>query len=162
MPSPSSQPFVAAAALLSLVLVGCASGTNELNSLFGAGPGARFSGSSEKAFFAGVEKRCSAFSVGDQRLGDLIDKDDAFRALTQALYRGEMSNDEYVQRLLALHPAADGNVPATGCVIQQFNDCVSGDCDPSQPPEQAPAETAPATEAGVAEPADGPTLEAEL
>ncbi|WP_040855523.1 hypothetical protein [Thiorhodovibrio frisius] len=101
-----------------LMLTGCATE-----------PGARFSGVSEQKVLARIQHYCAGYSVGDYSLGTLLQKNDAFRALTLTLYRGEMSNDEYVDKVFSSYPAADGNVPATGCVIAQFNQCLAGDCE---------------------------------
>ncbi|MBK1647505.1 hypothetical protein [Rhabdochromatium marinum] len=163
--------LVATVMTLPLSLTGCASGGF---SLFEAAPGAHFSGVSEQRVMARIERFCADYSIGEQPLGSLLEKDAKFRTLTHELYRGEMSNDEYVARVLTLYPAADGNVPATGCVITQFNDCISGDCQlkPSSA-SQAPvaeAEAEAATETIVAMPDDGhphemsatPKLKAEL
>jgi hypothetical protein len=116
--------------LLPPLLLGCSSGGG-VQGLFDVPPGARFSGSSENGFLARVVHFCADTTVGNQRLGGLLEQDAQVRALTLELYRGEVSNDEYVTRLLSLHPAANGNVPAAGCVIEQFNACTSGQC--SQP-----------------------------
>lgn len=113
------------AGMAPLGLGGCASGGLHL---FSAGPGARFSGAQESRVMARIRQVCADFPVGEQRLGTLLDGDEAFRALTQDLYRGKISNDAYVGRVLSLHPAPDGNVPGTGCVINQLSNCISGDC----------------------------------
>lgn len=113
-----------------LLLGGCATGQGPY--LFDAGPGARFSGVSEQEALTRARRFCADYSVGEKRLGNLLATDDAFRALTLSFYRGEMSNDEYIDRVLSLHPAADGNVPATGCVIANFNDCLAGNCGPKK------------------------------
>ncbi len=122
--------FIASA--LALTLNGCVSGGLHL---FQPGPGARFSGANENQTVARIEHICSDYSIGDQKLGALLASDSPFLGLTLGLYRGEMSNDQYVERVLSLHPAADGNVPATGCVIAQINNCLRGGCGLKSVPE---------------------------
>ncbi|WPL19143.1 hypothetical protein Thiowin_04249 [Thiorhodovibrio winogradskyi] len=155
----------AAAVFLSLMLIGCASGDGPY--LFDAGPGARFSGVSEQKALARIQHFCGNDSVGDQRLGTLLESNQAFRALTREFYRGEISNDEYIDRVFRLHPAADGNVPAIGCVIAEFNNCLAGDCGLKKA-TSGPA-SAPAAERNLAMPVTAetemsvvPELEAEL
>lgn len=165
-------PFSTLAVALSLTLNGCSTGGPHL---FHAGPGARFGGVSEQQVLEQIQRHCATLSVGDQSLGALLKNDAAFRTLTLGLYRGEMSNDEYVDRVMALRPAADGNVPATGCVITQFNQCISGNCKRKQSSEResaAGADDAPVskqvampvarTRAGASEMSQAPKLEAGL
>jgi hypothetical protein len=129
----SSRRFLAAV-MLPVTISGCST----LGSgLFDASPGARYRGVSEKRVLASVQRNCADLSVGEQQLGPLLAQDDNFRALTLRFSQGEMSNDEYVDRVLSLHPAADGNVPATGCVIAAVNNCIAGNCDASNAAAQA-------------------------
>lgn len=147
-------------ALCALVLSGCSTGGG-VAGLFDASPGARFSGSSEKGFFARVGHFCGDFQVGDQPLGERLANDSPFRELTLRLYRGEVSNDEYVTQLLSLDPAPDGNVPAAGCVVEQFNACTSGHCSlraaKAKAQTDVQTDTIPAARANAA-----PRLDAEL
>ena len=96
-----------------------------------------FKGPSEAGFFALVHKNCASYSIGGQGLGTIKATDSSIGALTAKLYRGDVSNDEYINLLLQEYPAEDANVPATGCVINQLDTCLSTNCQltPSQSPE---------------------------
>jgi hypothetical protein len=105
-----------------------------------------FKGPSEAGFFALVHKNCASYSIGGQGLGTIKATDSSIGALTAKLYRGDVSNDEYINLLLQEYPATDANVPATGCVINQLDTCLSTNCQltPSQSPalEEAAAAVA--------------------
>ncbi|MGB5835216.1 MAG: hypothetical protein WBG92_24965 [Thiohalocapsa sp.] len=102
----------------------------------------------EPGFFALVRKNCASYSIGGQGLGALQETDSQIGTLTSKLYRGDISNDEYINLLLQQYPAEDANVPATGCVINQLDTCLSTDCQltPSKSPELEQAEAAVAAE----------------
>jgi hypothetical protein len=90
---------------------------------------------SEAAFVELVDANCSDLSVGDRTVGSLMATESGFRELTLRLYRGEISNDEYSNQVLLAHPSPDGNVPATGCVVDQLARCLSGHCTVETPAE---------------------------
>lgn len=96
---------------------------------------------SQSGFFALTQANCSDLSVGERRLGDLLANDQLFQDLTTRLFQGDLSGDEYLNQLLALHPANDANVPATGCVIDQLQACQLGPCEVTE--SAALADTAP-------------------
>lgn len=129
-----------------VLIGGCAGDGTSSNPLQGALQGIRnpFQGPTEADFFALAREQCSGYSVGGQSLGTLLDGD--LHDLTAKLYRGELSNDEYVNMLMQQHPSDDANIPAAGCVINQVTACLSGRCQPaaSAAPElkQAEAEVA--------------------
>ncbi|TVQ87568.1 MAG: hypothetical protein EA400_10960 [Chromatiaceae bacterium] len=104
----------------------------------------------EAGFLALVQAHCSDFSVGEHRLGDLLANDQLFQDLTARLFQGDLSGDEYLNQILALHPAADANVPATGCVLDQLQTCQLGPCEVTEP-------SAPVA-ATVATPVPAPTV----
>jgi hypothetical protein len=83
----------------------------------------------EAGFMNLVRHYCASFSVGDSTVGALLSKDADFRTLTSKLYGGDISNDEYINRVLAAYPADDANVPATGCIVDQLQSCFSGRCE---------------------------------
>lgn len=101
-----------------------------------------FKGPSEAGFFALVRKNCASYSIGGQNLGTIKESDSGIGALTAKLYRGDISNDEYINLLLQDYPNEDANVPATGCVINQLDTCLSTNCQltPRQSPELQQAE----------------------
>lgn len=97
---------------------------------------------SEATFVELVDANCSDRSVGDRTVGSLMATESGFRELTLRLYRGEISNDEYSNQVLLAHPAPDGNVPATGCVVDQLARCLSGRCTVETPAERQAEEAA--------------------
>jgi hypothetical protein len=119
----------AGAALLALtVLAGCAADNPMQGALRGsiANP---FGGPSEDGFRALVRKHCGSELVGGQSVASLMDSDTTFRQLTGRLYRGDISNDGFMNQVLQEHPAADANIPATGCVVNQLDTCFNTRCD---------------------------------
>lgn len=82
----------------------------------------------EAQFFERVRSQCGHHRVGQYSLSGLLTQDKVFYQLTRKLYQGVFSSDTYIAKLLKHYPAADGNVPAAGCVIDQMNACLSGDC----------------------------------
>lgn len=130
-----------------LLAAGCATGTGGnpfkgIKNPLANGLRNPFHGPSEAGFFALVRKNCAAFSIGGQGLGTLQQNVGGIGTATASLYRGDLSNDEYLNLLLQEHPAADGNVPAAGCVINQLDTCLSTDCrlTSNQSPELRQAE----------------------
>jgi hypothetical protein len=122
-----------------MLIAGCAFDGASSNPLQGVkNP---FRGAADSDFFALVREHCSAYTVGDQSLGTRLAGDGELRALTEKLYRGDLSNDEYVNMLLQQYPADDANIPATGCVINQMTACLSSRCQPN------PGETSELTQA---------------
>ena len=102
-----------------------------------------FQGPTEAGFLNLVRHYCADFSIGNQAVGGLLASDQAFRTLTTKLYGGDISNDEYLNRVLDLYPADDANIPATGCIIDQLQNCYAGRCevttgDSAPPPPQRP------------------------
>jgi len=102
-----------------------------------------FHGPTEAGFLDLAGHYCSDFSIGNQSVGGLLAGDQAFRTLTTKLYSGDISNDEYINQVQELHPADDANIPATGCIIDQLQNCYNGPCevtagDGTPPPPQQP------------------------
>ncbi len=112
--------------IMPILLTGCASG----------GVKNPFRGPSEARFTALVERNCGNELVGGQAMSSLLASDTSFRQLTSRLYQGGVSNDEYVNLLMQQYPAADANIPATGCVVDQLARCLAGNCDAS--PAESP------------------------
>jgi hypothetical protein len=146
-PSSARRRTAAVACITGALLIagGCASdnGGNPFkgmkNPLAGS-IGNPFQGPSEAGFFALVRKHCASYSIGDQDLGVLNETEGSVGKLTAELYRGDISNDEYLNLLLQDYPAEDANVPATGCVINQLDTCLSTKCQltQQQSPEMQP------------------------
>lgn len=78
-------------------------------------------GQSEAEFFARVREGCAAKPVGEHTVGGLLAENDTFRRMTGQLYRGELSNDLYLEQVRAAYPAPDANLPAVGCIIAQLH-----------------------------------------
>jgi hypothetical protein len=83
----------------------------------------------EAGFLSLVRHHCAGLGIGGSSVGALLASDASFKTLTSKLYRGDISNDEYINQVLAMHPADDANVPATGCIIDQLQDCLAGRCE---------------------------------
>jgi len=88
-----------------------------------------FGGPTEAGFNEMVERGCGQETVGGQSVATLMTSDTTFRQLTSRLYRGDISTDAFTNQLLQEYPAADANIPATGCIAKQLNTCLSSDCD---------------------------------
>jgi hypothetical protein len=88
-----------------------------------------FGGPSEAGFMALVERNCGEKPVGGQTVGALLDADTSFRQLTSRLYSGDISKDAFTNQLMQEYPAADANIPATGCVARALDTCFNTRCD---------------------------------
>jgi len=143
--SASRPALFAGLCIASLIVAGCAS---DGSSSGFANLKTPFKGPSEAGFFALVRQNCAAYQIGGQPLDNLSDTTGTVGPLTAKLYRGDVSNDEYINRLLAEYPTANANVPAAGCVINQLDTCLSSDCQltPNKSPELIAAERTVAAE----------------
>ncbi|MBK1705350.1 hypothetical protein CKO40_12530 [Halochromatium glycolicum] len=99
-----------------------------------------FSRPSESGFRAMAKASCGDKSVGETTVAELMEGDTVFNDLTSALYRGDISNDEFLNQVLLAHPAANANVPATGCIIDQLAQCFAEECKAQANAEQAATE----------------------
>jgi hypothetical protein len=147
--SPALRHAIAAGCIASALLLagGCASDSggqpfSGMKNPLADGIQNPFKRPSEAGFFALVHKNCASYSIGGQGLGAIRPTDSSIGSLTAKLYRGDVSNDEYINLLLQQYPAEDANVPATGCVINQLDTCLSTNCQlmPDQSPELQQAE----------------------
>lgn len=71
---------------------------------------------------------CGSMSIGASTVGELLDEDQAFDELLSALYQGDISNDEFMNQVLLQYPAADANIHATGCIMDQLAQCFAETC----------------------------------
>lgn len=117
-----------------------------------------FAGPSEAGFMALVRANCSQYHIGQQSLGALLKGNTEFQALTEALYRGNISNDEYIDRVLSRHQAPDANILGTGCVINQLDECLSSSCE-LKPTQSAPPAKPAASTDGSAEGSDAASMD---
>ncbi|MGB5737119.1 MAG: hypothetical protein WBM40_22045 [Thiohalocapsa sp.] len=147
--SPALRHAAAAGCIAGALLLvgGCASDSggkpfSGMKNPLEGGFGNPFKRPTEAGFFALVRKNCAPYSIGGQGLGTLQPSDGGIGATTAKLDRGDVSNDEYINLLLQEHPAEDANVPATGCVINQLDTCLSTNCEltTSQSPEMQKAD----------------------
>ncbi|WP_295542191.1 hypothetical protein [uncultured Thiohalocapsa sp.] len=122
-----------AVALLALMLAGCAA-DNPMHGALRESVGNPFGSPTEQDFESLLVKHCGDRTVGGQPIAELLRSDTTFRQLTTRLYRGDLSNDAFMNQLLAEYPAPDANIPATGCVVNQLSACLSGDCDGAASP----------------------------
>lgn len=83
---------------------------------------------SEAGFFSLVERYCGALAVGDEAISARLRGDPVFRQLTSDLFHGDLTNDQYIRRLMTRYPAADANVDAAGCVVNQMQKCYTERC----------------------------------
>ncbi|HCS89399.1 MAG: hypothetical protein N838_21675 [Thiohalocapsa sp. PB-PSB1] len=130
-----------------LLICGCASDSGGdpfegMENPFKGGIQNPFKRPSEDGFFALIRNNCASYSIGGQNLGSLRQTDGSIGTLTVKLYKGDLSNDEYLNLLLQEYPAEDANVPATGCVVNQLDTCLSTDCQltPNSSPEMERAD----------------------
>lgn len=119
-----------AAALLLLLLAGCAA-DNPMRGALRESIGNPFGGPTEQGFQSLVRKHCGDRMVGGQTVAELMASDTTFRQLTGRLYRGDISNDAFMKLVLDEYPAADANIPTTGCVVRQLDICFNSRCDGS-------------------------------
>lgn len=82
----------------------------------------------ESSFRDMARAGCGPMSVGDSTVDALLGEDKAFDDLISALYRGDISNDEFMNQVLLQYPAADANIPATGCIMDQLAQCFAETC----------------------------------
>jgi hypothetical protein len=109
---------------------------------------------SQQGFEELIRRNCADYTIGGQSVGTLLAGDEQFRTLTARLYRGDVSNDEYINQVVHLHPSDDANIPATGCIIDQLQSCLSGNCDV----ESAAAAQAARKDAAAGDTTDGTVL----
>lgn len=112
-------------------------------------------GPNEADFLALVREHCAGQTIGGETLGRRLDSDPVFQQQTNALFAGDLSNDEYLNAVLVVHPAADANVPAVGCVVTQLQRCLGGRCD--VPPAPAVGSGAIVADVGPGSAATPPT-----
>jgi hypothetical protein len=126
--------------LAALLLGGCAS-DNPMSKALQHNMGNLFSGPNEAGFLALVADNCGAEVVGGESVATLMDSDTTFRQLSARLFRGDISTDAFTNMLLQEYPAADANIPATGCVANQLNQCFNTRCDgrPAEPADDIAA-----------------------
>jgi hypothetical protein len=153
-----------AALVMAALLGGCAA-DNPMRGAFSDSFGQLFGGPSEAGFISLVDKNCGAKTIGGQSIATLLEADTSFRQLTSRLYRGDISKDTFTDMLLQEFPAADANIPATGCVANQLDACFNTRCDgrPAAPGNAIAAEqmaSARELESNELPPADREAVEA--
>ena len=117
-PSPALRHAAAAGCIAGTLLLasGCASDSGGkpfagMKNPLANGIQNPFKGPSEAGFFALVHKNCASYSIGGQGLGTIKATDSSIGALTAKLYRGDVSNDEYINLLLQEYPAKTPTCP---------------------------------------------------
>jgi hypothetical protein len=119
----------AAPLLLALAAgIGCTS-DNPMQGALRDSVGRPFGGPTLRGFQRLIESNCGQERVGGQSVASLMTSDTTFRQLTARLYRGDISKDAFTNMLLQEYPAADANIPATGCVADQLDICFNTRCD---------------------------------
>lgn len=121
----SRWPWLAAA-LIAVLLSGCATQGRVTDPL--AALGNPFQRPTETGFRAMMQSSCGSLSVGNTTVGALLDEDEAFDTMVTALYQGDISNDEFMNQVLLQHPAPNANIPATGCIMDQLEQCFAETC----------------------------------
>jgi len=123
--SRNTLPLLATAAVL-IVLNGCTTdGQITDPSVYLGNP---FQRPSETGFRALAQANCGQMSIGDTTVNALLGKNSSFDGWITALYDGDISNDEFMNQVLLQYPAADANVPATGCIMDQLAECFAETC----------------------------------
>ncbi len=159
MPYQRARPLQLAALLaLGILTAGCA-GDDKITRMLNLG--SLFHGPSEQGFLERVRHYCADYPVGEATVGSLLATDPTFQTMIGRLYRGDLSNDAFAFQVLELHPAADANVPATGCLVNQLDACFAGRCRvPETPAAAAPMPPTENTEdAAMLAPIDTPPAE---
>ncbi|WP_201219277.1 hypothetical protein [Halochromatium roseum] len=82
----------------------------------------------EAGFRSLVQAHCGQLSIGSTTVNALLGKNTAFDSWITALYNGDISNDEFMNQVLLQYPAANANVPATGCIMDQLKQCFAETC----------------------------------
>ncbi|MBK1617831.1 hypothetical protein CKO42_05040 [Lamprobacter modestohalophilus] len=122
--SRNALPILAAAVLA--LLSGCATdGPITDPSVHLGNP---FQRPTEAGFRALVQANCGPLSIGSTTVNALLGKNTAFDGWVTALYDGDISNDEFMNQVLLEYPAPDANVPATGCIMDQLEQCFAETC----------------------------------
>jgi hypothetical protein len=111
---------------LAAVLSGCAGDGQVTDPL--ASLGNPFQRPTESGFRSMVQANCSQKSVGNTTVSALLGQNSAFDGSITALYNGDISNDEFMNQVLLQYPAPDANVPATGCIMNQLEQCFAETC----------------------------------
>lgn len=114
------------AALAAVLIGGCTTQGSVTDPL--ANLGNPFQRPTESGFRAMTQASCSSLSIGNTTVGALLGKDQAFDTMITALYQGDISNDEFMNQLLLQHPAPNANIPATGCIMDQLEQCFAETC----------------------------------
>lgn len=117
---------VALIVALSLTLGGCA--TEERITDPSVYLGNPFHRPTESGFRDMARAGCGTMSLGDSTVDALLGANQAFDTLVSALYNGDISNDEFMNQVLLQHPAADANIHATGCIMDQLAQCFAETC----------------------------------
>lgn len=140
--APAAAARTRALAIAAIAAIAGCTSDNPMQGALRESIGNPFGGPTEAGFASLVRSNCGDRLVGGQRLATLMDGDTAFRQLTSRLYRGDISNDAFMNVLLQEHPAPDANIPATGCVIEQLNTCFNTRCNgrPAASPDDIAAE----------------------
>ena len=123
-----SRPALPTALMLALfvALGGCANQSTVTDpSVYLGNP---FHRPTESGFRDMARAGCGSMSVGDSTVDALLGEDKAFDSLISALYQGDISNDEFMNQVLLQYPAADANIPATGCIMDQLAQCFAETC----------------------------------
>jgi hypothetical protein len=141
-PARSVPAPAAAVALLALALLGGCAADNPMRGALRDSVGPLFGGPSEAGFVALVDQNCGEKLVGGETVATLMERDTTFRQLTSRLYTGDISKDGFTNQLLQEYPAADANIPATGCIARALDTCLSTRCDgrPAASPDDIAAE----------------------
>lgn len=113
-------------ATLAAFISGCATDAQVTDPL--ASLGNPFQRPNEAGFRALVQANCGTLSIGSTTVNALLGSNSTFDELITALFRGDISNDEFMNQVLLQHPAPDANVPATGCVMDQLEQCFAETC----------------------------------
>ncbi len=121
-------------AVLAVFLSGCASDAQVSDPL--ASLGNPFQRPTEAGFRALVQANCGQMNIGSTTVNALLGSDSTFDDLVTALYDGDISNDEFMNQVLLQHPAPDANVPATGCIMDQLDQCFAETCQVQTPAER--------------------------
>lgn len=123
---------------LSVALGGCATGGKVTDpSVYLGNP---FHRPTESGFRDMARAGCGSMSLGDSTVDAQLGEHSAFDTLISALYQGDISNDEFMNQVLLQYPAADANIHATGCIMDQLAQCFAETCKAEAAVEREPQE----------------------